>query len=60
MGSFIFGISGFTIGRRKIFLVFYFLQIKITLIIYAFGILFSIVSESVELFMLGRFLTGIR
>ncbi len=33
---------------------------QITLVIYAFGILFSIISKSYTIFILGRFLTGVR
>lgn len=47
-------------SKKNLFSNLFFLLKKVTLIIYAFGILFSVAFKSVELFMLGRFLTGIR
>ena len=47
-------------SKKNLFSNLFFLLKKVTLIIYAFGILFSVAFKSVELFMFGRFLTGIR
>lgn len=58
-GSLLFGISSFIIGRRKIFLV-SINTIKITLVIYFFGVMLSGIQTSPLVFILARFLTGVR
>lgn len=51
IGSLIFGVLAYIIGRKKIFII--------TLIIYAIGIMFSIIPGSIVYLSIGRFFTGI-
>jgi MFS family permease len=51
IGSLIFGVLAYIIGRKKIFII--------TLVIYAIGITISIVPGSIIFLAIGRFLTGI-
>lgn len=59
VGSVVFGISAFIIGRRKIFVV-KFHSIQITLAVYFVGVLLSGIKTTAGIFIFSRFLTGLR
>jgi len=59
VGSLIFGLLAFVVGRRRIFLV-SLINIQITLALYFFGVLFSGIETHPVVFIIARFVTGLR